>query len=169
MNAPVFYDASGRRRRWSIRARAALMALLVGAAGVFALTLIEVPTPRSVIETERPSPRPLAEQVSRLGHKIVNLRKWLPAVQPGHAAPPTRVGFYVPWDDASRISLTHHINELDWVVPALLTVTGKDHRLARGWAGASWNGVAGSPFSARPSASAYCPWPREKPGSPSKV
>lgn len=131
MNAPVFYDASGRRRRWSIRALAALMALLVGAAGVFALTLIEVPTPRSVIETERPSPRPLAEQVSRLGHKIVNLRKWLPAVQPGRAAPPTRVGFYVPWDDASRISLTHHINELDWVVPALLTVTGKDHRLAR--------------------------------------
>lgn len=45
MNAPVFYDASGRRRRWSIRARAALMALLVGAASVFALTLIEVPTP----------------------------------------------------------------------------------------------------------------------------
>jgi hypothetical protein len=30
MNAPVFYDASGRRRRWSIRALATLMALLSG-------------------------------------------------------------------------------------------------------------------------------------------
>ena len=90
MNAPVFYDASGRRRRWSIRALAALMALLVGAAGVFALTLIEVPTPRSVIETERPSPRPLAEQVSRLGHKIVNLRKWLPAACASSRAAPRR-------------------------------------------------------------------------------
>ena len=39
------------------------------------------------------------------------------------------MGFYVPWDDASRASLAAHIGELDWLVPGLISVTGADHHL----------------------------------------
>ncbi|MFM7029334.1 MAG: glycosyltransferase [Chakrabartia sp.] len=129
MHAPVFYDVSGRRRRISTLLVAAFFGLLLLAATVFAVTLIEVPTPPSMMDGERPAPRPLAEQVSHLGHKIAHLRQWLPAAWPGHAPPPLRVGFYTPWDDASRISLAHHIGSLDWVVPAVLSVTGPNHKL----------------------------------------
>lgn len=132
MHAPVFYDASGKRRKWSIYAVSLLLFVVVLAGAVFAATLIEVPTPPSIVETERPHPRPLSEQVRRIGHKIVNLRKWLPAQasQRGHVRP-VSVGFYAPWDDASRISLQQHVGELDWVAPALLSVAGPQHRLVR--------------------------------------
>ncbi|RJT25350.1 glycosyltransferase [Chakrabartia godavariana] len=132
MHAPVFFDATGRRRRWSIRMVALLGGLFLLSAVVFAITLIDVPTPRSIIETEWARPRPLAEQVSRIGHKIVNLRKWLPhGAGTGRVQKPLRVGFYAPWDDASRISLAKHIGDLDWVVPGILSVAGPDHQLHR--------------------------------------
>lgn len=132
MHAPVFFDATGQRRRWSIRFVALLAGLFLLSAVVFAITLIDVPTPKSIIETEWARPRPLAEQVSRIGHKIVNLRRWLPSgTSYGHVQKPLRVGFYAPWDDASRISLAKHIGELDWVVPGILSVAGPDHQLHR--------------------------------------
>jgi cellulose synthase/poly-beta-1,6-N-acetylglucosamine synthase-like glycosyltransferase/peptidoglycan/xylan/chitin deacetylase (PgdA/CDA1 family)/spore germination protein YaaH len=40
-----------------------------------------------------------------------------------------KVGFYVPWDDASRASLAAHIGQLDWVVPGLISVTGPSHKM----------------------------------------
>lgn len=132
MHAPVFYDASGRRKRASIRILAALLAFLVLATAVFAITLVDVPTPHSVIETEWPRPRPLAEQVSHIGHKIVNLRRWLPyGSRPVAVTKPITIGFYAPWDDASRISLSKHIDELNWVAPALLSLVGPEHQLRR--------------------------------------
>ncbi len=35
----------------------------------------------------------------------------------------------MPWDDARRASLIAHIGELDWLVPGLISVTGKDHHI----------------------------------------
>lgn len=34
----------------------------------------------------------------------------------------------MPWDDASRASLSAHVEDMDWVVPAFGFVTGPDHR-----------------------------------------
>ncbi len=129
MDRPVFYDASGRRNRWTARTFLAGLLLLAVTAGVFAATLVDVPIPRPLaLSIERPQPRPLSQT---LGKTIANIKSWLPS--DGTAArqkvDQVRVGFYVPWDDASRASLALHIKQLDWLVPGLISVTGADHRL----------------------------------------
>lgn len=135
---PVFYDETGRRDRWSVRAFLILLAALALAAVAFAATLVAVPTPKPLVfPTEHPLPRPLAHQVGRLGHAAAqNLRalrrgfaSWLPAGGAAVQRDSLKVAFYVPWDDASRSSLAAHIGDLDWVIPALYSVNGPDHRL----------------------------------------
>ncbi|HEX8446494.1 MAG TPA: glycosyltransferase [Sphingomonas sp.] len=137
MHAPIFYDPSGRRRRWSLGTLFAALLLVVAAAGIFAFTVVSVPVPRPLAFTvERPHPRPLVQQVGHLRHKVSSrlhalFGRWLPLAATGAAAPAhqTVVGFYTPWDDASRASLAAHVNELDWLVPDILSVTGRAHRL----------------------------------------
>ena len=132
MSAPVFYDASGARRRWSKRVLFALILLSVITAITFAMTVINVPVPAPLAETmEHPHARPLSEQIGRIGSNLSKLKAWLP----GASTTATRkidqikVGFYVPWDDTSKLSLQHHIADLDWVVPSILTVNGPEHEL----------------------------------------
>ena len=119
---PIFYDASGRRNRWSKRAVATLLALIVAAAIGFAWTILAVPAASALHPLgERSQARPLIEQVSRLRHSAGS---WLPRAAPG-AAPvkPLSVGFYVPWDPDSLASLRRNMANLDWVVPTLASVT----------------------------------------------
>jgi hypothetical protein len=56
---------------------------------------------------------------------------WLPA---GQATAPARhlpvLGFYMPWDAASRQSLAAHVNEVDWLSPGIASVAGHDHRFS---------------------------------------
>lgn len=138
VDKPVFYDESGRRDRWSVRAFRLLIVALVLAAGIFAATLVAVPVPRPLaLVMEHPMPRPLAQQVGRLRHKaarrlaaIRHSLGWLPAgPSAGGRIDPVAVGFYVPWDDASLGSLAAHIGSLDWVVPSVYSVTGPQHVL----------------------------------------
>ncbi|GGE83674.1 glycosyltransferase [Sphingomonas prati] len=141
MNAPVFYDPSGRRRRWSLRSLVLAVLLLTALGGVFAFTIIDVPVPRPLaFGVERPHPRPLVQQVGHIRHKVSTrlhalFGRWLPLAPTGAAAAGGRpahqavIGFYTPWDDASRSSLTAHVAELDWLVPAMMSVTGPDHHL----------------------------------------
>ncbi|MBB6124715.1 glycosyltransferase [Sphingobium subterraneum] len=134
MERPVFYDASGRRNRWTVRAFIAFLLVLIVSAGGFAATLVDVPVPKPLaLVMELPRPRPLALQITHFGHKLKALRasvaSWLPD---GRRIPPVsqiKVGFYVPWDDASRASLASHIRQLDWVVPGLYSITGPAHAL----------------------------------------
>ncbi|WP_419825432.1 glycosyltransferase [Sphingomonas sp.] len=139
MDAPVFYDPSGRRKRWSLGTVAAMLLALVAAAAVFALTIVDVPVPTPLaLPVEHPQPRPLPAELAHVGRVIKNrvkgvafaLGAWSPH---GSAAAAkvrqTVVGFYAPWDDASKASLVRHVGQLDWLVPALGSVTGPDHRL----------------------------------------
>lgn len=126
---PIFFDASGRRNRWTLRAFFAGLALLLISAGVFAATVIDAPIPSPLSLTmERPRPRPIGHQVNRA---IRSISRWLPGEGPVHGsvAHPIKLGFYAPWDDASQASLAAHIGELDWVVPGFYSVTGSDHKL----------------------------------------
>ncbi len=129
MERPIFFDASGRRNRWTMRSFLAGLMLLAITAGVFAATVVDVPIPRPLaLAMERPQPRPLSQKI---GTTIASINAWLPG---GSTAAQQRVkqikvGFYVPWDDASRASLALHIKELDWLVPGLISVTGADHHL----------------------------------------
>ena len=138
---PVFYDASGRRNRWTMRGFLALLLVTVLAAVAFAVTVVEVPVPQPLaMAMERPVPRPLEQQVLHLRHRAArglsalrdNVASWLPRRTSPAAQQirQIRAAFYVPWDDASRSSLARHIGEIDWLMPSLLFVTGPAHQLS---------------------------------------
>jgi peptidoglycan-N-acetylglucosamine deacetylase len=132
MEQPVFFDASGKRNRWTMRAFLGGLILLLFTAAIFAATVINVSIPAPLaMSMERPHPRPLAQQIGRLQSSLANLRAWLPGggTKAEQKVNQLKVGFYVPWDDASRASLVAHIGELDWLVPGLISVTGADHHM----------------------------------------
>lgn len=122
MDRPIFFDATGKRSLWSKRVVATLLFLIAATAIGFAWTIASVPAGRALHPVgERSQARPLVEQVSRFRHRA---GQWLPPTRAG-AAPvkPLSVAFYVPWDPDSRASLIRHIDDIDWVVPALASVT----------------------------------------------
>ena len=61
------------------------------------------------------------------------MHSWLPhwlGGQGGRArAEPLSIGFYVPEDERSLASLRRHLKQLDWAVPAIVSVSGPDHAL----------------------------------------
>ena len=134
MPNPVFYDPSGKRRRWSKRVLLGLILLILLAAVGFGATIVNVPAPDPLkIGFEREQPRALGAQVARLrravGKRVRSLTAWLPGSKgvPANQRRQLVVGFYVPWDDASRATLEAHAGELDWVVPAIASVIGPRH------------------------------------------
>ena len=134
MKAPVFYDPSGKRKRWSLRALFALILALAATACIFALTIVNVPVPSPLaLRIERPQPRPLPAQIAHVGRVLKRtLGGWLPVSTgaAGRAAAAVHqqvVAFYVPWDDASKASLVRHIGQIDWLVPVVATVNGPKH------------------------------------------
>ncbi len=121
MDRPIFYDASGKRSLWSKRALGALIFLIAAAAIGLALTILAVPADPAIHPIgERSQARPLKDQIARLRH---NVGGWLPQGARRQATTPVSVGFYVPWDPDSLTSLKHNIGALDWVVPAIASVT----------------------------------------------
>jgi cellulose synthase/poly-beta-1,6-N-acetylglucosamine synthase-like glycosyltransferase/peptidoglycan/xylan/chitin deacetylase (PgdA/CDA1 family)/spore germination protein YaaH len=133
MEAPVFYDPSGRRRRWSKRILLALIIVLVGAAFGFGATILNVPAPDPLrLGIERQQPRALPAQVGHLSrtvrHEARALTSWLPGANK-KIVPTDQVllGFYVHDDDGSRVSLIRHINDINWLAPGLATVVGPTH------------------------------------------
>ncbi|MEO6091511.1 MAG: glycosyltransferase [Novosphingobium sp.] len=137
MVQPVFYDATGRRNRWTIRAFFAVLVMTVVAAVAFAMTVIDVPVPGPLaLQGEHTLSRALGRQIKPLGQGIATIQyrlaSWLPRRQVGKAGriEQISVGFYVPWDDASRHSLAAHIGQLDWLVPGLMSVIGPSHQIS---------------------------------------
>jgi len=135
---PIFYDASGKRRRRFAIAVSAFVALVVLAAGLFVASVV-------TISNEAPLPfapeRPPVTRPSRMGalahdaghrlRKALRAASWLISGRPPtHGSRPLAISFYVPWDDSSAASLSQHIGDLDWLVPAWISVTGPDHRIS---------------------------------------
>jgi len=123
MDRPIFYDASGKRSRWSKRVVATLLFLIAAAAIGLGWTIAAVPAGTPVHPVgERIQARPLTEQFARLRH---GLRGWLPPPRPGAPmSKPISVAFYAPWDPDSRTSLVRNVDAIDWVVPAIASYTG---------------------------------------------
>jgi cellulose synthase/poly-beta-1,6-N-acetylglucosamine synthase-like glycosyltransferase/peptidoglycan/xylan/chitin deacetylase (PgdA/CDA1 family)/spore germination protein YaaH len=135
MEAPIFYDPSGRRGRWSKRVLLGLILLILCAAVGFGATILDVPAPDPLkLGIERQQPRSLNAQVAHLRRvvrrQVHSVTAWLPGQKRGAVAPSGRqvvVGFYVPWTESSRASLSRHISELDWIAPVISFVTGPQH------------------------------------------
>ncbi|MGC4251414.1 MAG: glycosyltransferase [Sphingobium sp.] len=122
MTSPIFFDPTGRRGIWARRALAAALAAIVAGAIAFASTLIAVP---SEGDLALPLPQPHAARLSGLSRVHRDIAKWLPAWPAARKqAKPLNVGFYVPDDESSIASLRRHVGQLDWIVPALVTVSG---------------------------------------------
>lgn len=127
MTHPIFYDASGRRAR---RVRWGTAALAVAVLAVVALVVSALTrTPhRSALTLPEDAARPRAIASAPV---TASAGAWLPA---GRTAAPARhlpvLGFYMPWDEASRQSLAAHVDEIEWLVPGIASVAGRDHRFA---------------------------------------
>ncbi|WP_068077334.1 glycosyltransferase [Novosphingobium lentum] len=127
MGRPIFFDPTGRRRRRTRGWTFAGLALLLFASVVFATTVVSVPAPSPLpIGFERMAPLPLRTQVSRIKSKISSLfaRKSAPRhpLAGASAIAPLTVAFYTSWTDESAPALEHHIDQVDWVAPTLLSL-----------------------------------------------
>lgn len=124
MSAPIFFDPTGNRRVRVRRFGLFMLVVALAASAIFATTVATVPAPPPLpIAYEHAQPLPFRAQI---GHLTRSARKFLfgrataPAPTPG--AKPITVGFYTPWNDDSATSLERHIDRLDWVAPANLSV-----------------------------------------------
>ncbi|WP_157217296.1 polysaccharide deacetylase family protein [Flavisphingomonas formosensis] len=134
---PIFYDASGKRRRRFAVAVFAFVALAILAVSLFVTSVVtissETPLP---FEPERP-PITGASRVGALAHdaghgirRALRAASWfLSGKPPTKGSRPLAISFYVPWDDSSAASLSRHIGDVDWLVPAWISVTGPAHTL----------------------------------------
>ncbi|MES2097187.1 MAG: glycosyltransferase [Pseudomonadota bacterium] len=138
-NAPVFYDPSGRRRRRFRLGVIAFVALLVLSAAAFAASVGIVPAqPLLPFEAEHPGMHKLAPPtdtlLKRTGRTIDYYARRITGETRAKAAKdagnvPLAIAFHVPWDAQSVESLRRHINDLDWVIPGWVSVTGPKHSI----------------------------------------
>jgi cellulose synthase/poly-beta-1,6-N-acetylglucosamine synthase-like glycosyltransferase/peptidoglycan/xylan/chitin deacetylase (PgdA/CDA1 family)/spore germination protein YaaH len=135
MTRPVFHDPTGRRGRWTGWSLAFLVLLVVGAVSALAFTIVDMPVPPPLpFRMEQARLHALAERIGAAQHgngAHMPGQSWLPK----HALAAANgnqlvTGFYVPWDDTSRASFAAHAGQMDWVMPAIASVTGPDHRFA---------------------------------------
>lgn len=133
---PVFFDASGQRRKRFALALLAFALLLLLSVAAFAASIIGVRSaPELPFAVERPPlhglqspPGFIRHETSSIGRALRRSERLLSGQSA--ASRPLALGFYVPWDDASSASLLRHIDDLDWLVPDWLSISGPDHRLS---------------------------------------
>ncbi len=133
--APVFYDASGRRRRRFAMAVAAFVLLVVMAVAALAISIGAVPrAPLLPVEAEHAAytklPPPHEPLLRRARHRLSSYARLLGAPARGVGVDqPLAIAFHVPWDESSTASLRRNISELDWLVPGWVSVSGMNHHI----------------------------------------
>ncbi|MEL0252820.1 MAG: polysaccharide deacetylase, partial [Novosphingobium sp.] len=122
MTRPIFFDPTGRRGVLAKRSVAFLILVIVLGAIAFATTLVMVPRQR---ELELPQPRYAAASLHR-SRGLQGRKAWLPRLHHPANTTSLSIGFYQPGSDGSFFSLSRHADQLDWVVPAQINITGAD-------------------------------------------
>ncbi len=144
----IFYDPSGRRgKRFKLAVVLfvflnvlSVAALLASIRVVPAQSPLPVALEHGVAQTP-PKPTLLASATRRVNSAIRQLLGTQPpsarrvGVRKATAVStamnrPLYVGFYAPWDESSTASLQRHIDDLDWLAPVWVTVTGAAHQFA---------------------------------------
>jgi peptidoglycan-N-acetylglucosamine deacetylase len=142
-NQPVFYDASGRRRRRFLIAVAAFVVLLLLSVTIFVTSIGAVPSaPLLPIEREGAAfhklPPPHGTFLGTTRRTVNYYAAALFGKKSAHPAqataanatnPALAVAFQAPWDPSSAASLARHIDQLDWLVPGWVSVTGASHQI----------------------------------------
>jgi len=137
-NSPVFFDASGRRRRRFALAIGAFVALAVLSIVALALSIgVVSPAPLLPVEAEHAAlvrlPAPHEPFLKRTRRELLAYARMLTGAPPRGVKPvgdvPLAIAFHVPWDPSSASSLRRHINELDWLIPGWVSVTGANHHI----------------------------------------
>ena len=134
---PVFYDVSGRRKRRFTLGVVAFVLLLVLAVSLFAVSIGAVPAaPLLPVEVERPVLKRLAAPhgvIRRAKRGIDYYAGQLFGTNRGKAAASGNanlaIAFHTPWDPSSAASLERHVEQLDWVIPGWVSVTGPTHQI----------------------------------------
>ncbi len=123
----VFHDPTGRRARranFGVGILVSLAALVVAA---FFATLAFAP---HLPTLEMKDPHVLQALHDTNSHRAIRPAAWrkVPkrpkAAASGGPARPLSVGFYVSWDESSRVSLAKHIDQLDVVSPQWIGLNG---------------------------------------------
>ncbi|MGI9036058.1 MAG: polysaccharide deacetylase family protein [Pyrinomonadaceae bacterium] len=152
---PVFFDVRGRRRRMTNRVWIALTGTLVILLVVFLVSIWANPslpqirlkpqavdtvpekpgeitnpdktTKQVISEAEKEKTQRTRKQIEK-AEKADQFFAVNPAPTPARekSSHPLAIGFYVNWDDSSFASLKHNLNELDWVVPEWVRLSGDE-------------------------------------------
>ena len=122
----VFHDPSGRRAKQANLGVGLLVALGALIVAAFFATLAFAPRLPSLTLGD---PRVLQALHRENAHRLKRPVNWRRIPRPAKAAAgtparPLSVGFYVTWDEDSRVSLKRHVNSLDVVSPQWLLLNG---------------------------------------------
>jgi cellulose synthase/poly-beta-1,6-N-acetylglucosamine synthase-like glycosyltransferase/spore germination protein YaaH/peptidoglycan/xylan/chitin deacetylase (PgdA/CDA1 family) len=146
VDRPIFYDASGRRRkRFRLALGLFILLNILTVATLFAtIRVVPVQDPLPVaLERGGPRPTPTTTLLASTSKQINNAIRRLLGTKPPSARKvgpkkatavatamnkPLYVGFYEPSDESSAASLQRHIGDLDWLAPVWVTVTGPNHQ-----------------------------------------
>ncbi len=133
---PIFYDASGQRQRRFRLAVAAFIALLLLSVGIFVASILAVvPAPQLPFAVERPAmhghvrPGDFLRKSDRALVRVLRDARRSIGATPVAGSRPLAIAFHAPWDDASTASLQRHIDQLDWLIPGWLSITGPAHKV----------------------------------------
>jgi len=125
LSRPVFFDPSGRRRRWTRRGAFSALVVFLLLAVAFASTVVHIPAPSPLpLGFERRTALPMRAQVSNLSHSVSGLFRDPPKLR-AQGAKPLTVAFYTTWSDTSAPSLIRNIGQIDWVAPTSLNIDAK--------------------------------------------
>ncbi len=144
----IFYDPSGRRRkRFTLAVILFLLLVVLSFVALFATVRVvpsQPPLPVALEHGEAQRP-PTTTLLARTTRQLnLAIRRFLGTQPPSARKVGARkatavatamskslyVGFYGPWDEASRASLQRHIGDLDWLAPVWVTVTGPTHQFS---------------------------------------
>ena len=127
----VFHDPTGRRaKRANFGVGLVIAAAALVVAAFFATLAFAPHLPNLTLK----DPRVLQALHPETVHKFRRPVEWRriprPAKATGGPARPLSVGFYVTWDESSRVSLRRHVNQLDVVSPQWVILDGSLGRVS---------------------------------------